>query len=279
MKSIIDAHVHLHYEVPVISLIEIRIPEKHEVLEAYEEFKKICKTYNVEKILGVFASPFEEANKEMIKDPFIYPGIYIDLTIGLEESVGGEDLEKYEFALLDIDDPSTIFVTSPIDEKYESEVEKVVDFLKNNGIEKIQVHTDGIDENHWKIIKKLLDKDIKLYLVSGVHSIYWKKKYFESKLNPQDLLSYENCLFLGTSPPGTLFRIPHEYLGEAVKDGLENLICFESNFILRRPKKYHSQNSEVCTFYEGPIDSVNDAIKDDNIFENIMGKNVREFMK
>ena len=145
MKSIIDGHVHLHYEVPVISLIEIRIPEKHEVLEAYEEFKKICKTYNVEKILGVFASPFEEANKEMIKDSFIYPGIYIDLTIGLEESVGGEDLEKYEFALLDIDDPSTLLITSPVDENYKSEVKKVIEFLKKKEINKIQVHTNGIN--------------------------------------------------------------------------------------------------------------------------------------
>ncbi len=246
---IIDGHFHLHYTIPTKNESIIKAMKKR--------VKKIKENHSLERILGVIPTENSKIVDIIRKEhSYISPGIYI-----LVENYNSNLLEKIKkFDFIKINN----WLGSPflLPEKLE---ELFLDSISNK-IKKFQIHTSKLDEERLGLIKKYIQEyDAFFYLTHGVYASY----HYSSKTNLNELKRLEGNLLLGTSPFwGTIAEIPNESLIKAIKDGLENLIVFESDFVL-------NYNEE---FYRYTIESVRESVKNDKTLEKILYENIKIFL-
>lgn len=221
-NKIIDGHAHLHYGIKV---------SDEEIKEGLNEFQKVREKYSVEKIAGIFRQENVEVVKEL-EDNSIYPGVYVGDLNDLENLK--KSYEDFEF--VKIHD----WLTSPDSHFSKDYLEKVIDESKKLGFKKFQIHTENIKKSFIDMIKDYIekDKDLVFYLVHGVNSLYGYNLFPE--VNSQhdyktvkEMKRLENNVLLGTFPSsGYTLTYPNTGLQSAVKDGLKNLISFDSDFVL-----------------------------------------------
>ncbi len=216
-NNITDSHVHFHYEVD--------FPDER-IESDMRHFEKIRRRYIVRKVGGIFLPNNMEVAKRL-GDKSIYRGIYIS---GLDEAdILKKAYEDFEFVKIH----DALFSPECFIDEY---LRKVVDKGAEAGFEKFQIHTESIQKPLLDMVESCIKKngDMKLYLVHGANSLY-NKSFFDVDKHSEavaKIRNMENNLLLGTSSSSGGFMIPNENIRNAVKDGLESQIVFESGFTL-----------------------------------------------
>ena len=209
-RKIVDGHVHLHYR---------RKASDEKIKEGLKKVRRLMEKYGVEKIAGIFAPENVNVVREL-KDESIYPGIYIRDLKDAENLRNAYD--DFEFVKIHH------WFASPDSEFLRDYVKKVIDESQKLGFKKFQIHTERIGKSFTDMLKEYIkkDKDIVFYLVHGVDSLK-----FDSEA-AKEIKEMENNVLLGTFPSGYPLVYPSHSLQYAVKSGLENLISFDSDFVL-----------------------------------------------
>lgn len=216
-NKIIDGHVHLHYNVEALD---------EEIWKGVNEFQKIMKRYNVKKIAGIFR-PENLRVVRNLGNKTIYPGIYIS---------DFDDLESLEKACEDFK-----FVkihnrlASPDSDFSRDYLKKVIDKALKLGFKKFQIYTENITNSFMDSIKSYIEKgSLIFYLVHGINSLYgdsFSDRHPDDKIIKKIEELRKNVL-LSSSPYSSILVYPNKAFQYAIKDGLENLISFDSDFTL-----------------------------------------------
>lgn len=216
-----DGHVHLHYG--------LESPDEI-IKDGLDRFQKIREVYHIRKIAGIFRPENVGVVREL-KDESIYPGVYI-INFGDLETL--KDLRE-DFRFVKIHS-RMVSPDSPISEDY---LKKVIDESISLGFRKFQIHTELIRKSFVDLIGGYVEKHDKLvfYLVHGVNSLYGLSLSSEADSKPgynliNELRELKNNLLLGCFPSSYPLIYPNTSLQSAVRDGLEDLISFDSDFML-----------------------------------------------
>jgi hypothetical protein len=241
---VIDGHFHFHYPTKT---------QDSEILSQLPRIEKIRKKNSLDKILSVI--PLENSGiLNYLKNySYFYPGVYIFIEDYKKELI--EEIKKFNFVKIQ----HWLSMPYLLPENLEN---LFLDSI-SIGKKKFQIHTESINENNLGLIERFIkDYDVKIYLVHGVYALY----SYSSKITPNELRKLEGNLFLGVSPFWSMVEIPNCSLIKAVGDGLENMIVFESDFIL----------DYKDSFYDSTLESVRNSVGE-NV--KILNENIQRFLE
>lgn len=255
-----DGHFHLHYGYPV--------PDE-KVLGQLQRVKKIREQNGLDKIAGIVTFENVGIIKEIRENhSYIYPGIYVMLeryknkeVLPKEFSVPSYRYETEEKQLRDFKDNfNFVKINHWLGSSFSwSEMLKqVLDDSISLGIKKFQIHTESLYNEGLDMMKEYVrEHDAIFYLAHGINSVYG----YSSKVSMDKLKELEGNLLLGTSSHTPTIRIPNDNVRKALDDGLENLVAFESDFIL------HYDDGWYPATIQSVVESVGNS--DKILYENL----------
>lgn len=229
--KIIDGHVHMHYR---------RVSSDERIKEGLNKFKKLREKYVVKKVAGIFQPENTNVVREL-EDKTIYPGIYVKDLKDIETLRNARDY--FEFVKIHH------WFASPDSEFLRDYLKKVIDESRELGFKKFQMHTEQIGKSFADMLREYIrnDKDMVFYLVHGVDSIEFGSEVVK------EIKEMENNVLLGTFPSSYPLIYPNRSLQCAVKSGMENMISFDSDFIL-------DTLEDNLDFYRSCIEYVTESI-------------------
>lgn len=133
------------------------------------------------------------------------------------------------------------------------------------------MHADSVSEGALQIYGRFIrENDAKIYLAHGVYALQSHEGYYKTAATA-DLKKLAGNLFLGTTPFYGTHENPNDGLTRAVKDGLSDLICFETDFAIWWP------HDEI---YADIVQAARKVIcNDERISEQIMHDNFELFIE
>jgi hypothetical protein len=224
-NKVTDSHFHFHNE----GLIRWGVKE---LLQKFTQLEPLFSEHEVTKLYAVFL-PHYKSLPDTIKDEYkgVKSGLY--LVIGdeprqkLEES--GCDFDFIKIRGLLIDDPLMA----------QQGFMEIIDKCVKLGYDKFQVCTTTLTQNQINLLKKYTETGLKFYLVHGADSLR-NSRILNKPINYEELKSEKGRLFLGTSYSIPLVFEPMENVTHAIKNGLENMLCFETNHLLNYDTRFYN---------------------------------------
>ena len=241
----IDGHFHLHY---------LNKTQNKKIVKQLYRIEKIKEKNSLEKILVVV--PVENSGIiDTIKNyGYLCPGLYIFIEDYNQELI--KEIKRFNFVKIQHWLGISYLPTQKLENLFLDSI--------SIGKKKFQIHTTFINEKNLELIEKYIkDYDAKIYLVHGIYALYSST----SNITLDKLKKLEGNLFLGTSSFwGSIVEIPNYKLTKAVKDSLENMIVFESDFILDYEDK----------FYDHAVESIRKSVGEN---EKIFHENIKQFLE
>jgi hypothetical protein len=240
---IIDGHFHLHY---------FQRTSNSKILRQLRKIEKLKEEYSLATILSIIPVENYRIIDKLEDYDFLYPGVYILIEDYNKRLI--EKVKKFNFIKINnwLSEPFLLV----------ENLEKLFQDSISIGKKKFQIHTSDMNEKKLNLIERYIKEyDTKFYIPHGVYAIY------KSEIPTSRLEKLEGNLFLGTSPSwGAIAEIPNYALIKAIEKGLENMITFESDFILN----YGIEE------YKYTIESVKRSIREN---EKIFHENVKLFLE
>ena len=250
MTKIIDGHFHVH--------LNSRKAPINDIYDGLERHAEIVEEYNIEKALGVI-NPKHRTHVQqiLVNNPYIYPGLLVytdeyDKDPEMLENING----LFEFVKIH----NWICGTLNLIDDYPVIFDKSIE----NGIKKFQLHTDVIPDGLLNVLEKYVKQhNAMIYLVHGANVI--DEPHSAEDVVPR-LKKLKGNVFLGTSSFHGSMSIPNDKIIAAVEVGLEDMVVFESDFVL------DGRNDH----YLAAIASISEGVgKSDKIFY----KNIQPFLE
>jgi hypothetical protein len=191
------------------------------VLNSFQALLPQVEKHGVDTIYGIFA-PFSKGLPELVKSvfPSVKTGLYLMLydepKEKLNEACYDFDFIKFHYHLCD---PMGVL------EMFSKKVDECIKL----GYTKFQLHTSALREDQLKLLNKYTESGVKFYLAHGASALNFSVNCFRQ--NPAVLSGLINKdILLGTSEFDFTVMSPLEYVTNAISLGLEDNLCFETDF-------------------------------------------------
>jgi hypothetical protein len=212
-----DGHIHLHYG--------IEQPDEI-ILKQMPRIEEYRRRYNVDKMGAIILPCNVTAIPEISRGrDFLRLGVYFR---------GADDVKRYKGPVEQLDFAKFNIEYYTI---YPQDLLRALEAATQSGFRRFQLHTERISTETLKIFERFIDEfDAKIYLAHGVYALYpnYPEKHYTPAM-PDDIKRLAGNLFLGTTPYCGGHEDPNEGLEKAIKDKLDDLVCFETDFAMWWP--------------------------------------------
>ncbi|VVB75042.1 Uncharacterised protein [Candidatus Tiddalikarchaeum anstoanum] len=226
----IDSHFHFSFGSDDEDFQELNW-NNNKVLSYFNRLLPIVKEYGVSSIYGIFAYFNPGLSKEVKKIfPGLVSGLYLMLYDNVEEQLGKAD-SNFDFIKFHyhIGDPLS---------NLDLVIEKV-DKCLSLGFNKFQFHTSNLSEESLRVLNEYSKRGVNFYLAHGASALNNSIKYGGSNASKLAGLIAEGNILLGISEPTYCVMTPLEYVTNALSLGLEDNLCFETDYSFNMGKNWY----------------------------------------